>query len=70
MCSTQNLDFDMDKKLIDLLQATLEALEYLHDTGDTQVFDMYDAPVLIPAIRDTLQQLKEAQLSCQTLTHG
>jgi hypothetical protein len=37
-----------------LMQAILKAMENLHRTGDTQVFDMYDAPELIPALRDRL----------------
>ena len=37
-----------------LLKAVLEAMEDLHRTGDTQVFDMYAAPELIPALRQAL----------------
>lgn len=40
----------------ELMQAVLEAMESLHRTGDTQVFDMYAAPVLIPALRERLAQ--------------
>jgi len=37
-------------------QQALEALERLHRTGDTQVFDMFDAPVVIPALRTALAE--------------
>ena len=37
-----------------LMQAILEAMEDLHRTGDTQVFDLYAAPELIPALRERL----------------
>lgn len=49
----------MTDDIKELLTATLEALENLHRTGDTQVFDMYAAPVLIPAIRKALQLPEE-----------
>jgi hypothetical protein len=35
-------------------QQVLDALERLNRSGDTQVFDMYDAPVLIPLLRARL----------------
>ena len=38
----------------ELMQAVLEAMEDLHRTGDTQVFDLYAAPELIPALRERL----------------
>ena len=38
----------------ELMQAILEAMEDLHRTGDTQVFDLYAAPELIPALRERL----------------
>ena len=37
-----------------LMQAILEAMEHLHRTGDTQVFDLYAAPEIIPALRERL----------------
>jgi len=40
----------------ELMHEVLEALESLHRTGDTQVFDMCAAPVLIPALRERLAQ--------------
>ena len=40
-----------DKELFTMV---LESLENLNRTGDTQVFDMCDAPVLIPALRARL----------------
>jgi hypothetical protein len=40
----------------ELMQAILEAMEHLHRTGDTQVFDMYAAPEIIPALRERLAQ--------------
>jgi hypothetical protein len=38
----------------ELMQAILEAMEHLHRTGDTQVFDMYAAPEIILALRERL----------------
>ena len=40
----------------ELMQAVLEAMESLHRTGDTQVFDLCYAPELIPALRERLAQ--------------
>ena len=40
----------------ELMQEVLEAMESLHRTGDTQVFDMCAAPVLIPVLRERLAQ--------------
>jgi hypothetical protein len=40
----------------ELMQQALEAMEHLHRTGDTQVFDMYAAPEIIPALRERLAQ--------------
>ena len=34
----------------ELMQTALEAMEHLHRTGDTQVFDMYAAPEIITAL--------------------
>lgn len=40
----------------DLFEKVLEAMEHLHRTGDTQVFDMCYAPELIPALQERLSQ--------------
>ena len=40
----------------ELMQQALDALEDLHRTGDTQVFDMCHAPKLLPALRARLAQ--------------
>ena len=40
----------------ELFTMVLESLERLNRTGDTQVFDMFDAPVLIPALCARLAQ--------------
>jgi len=47
----------------ELMQEVLEAMESLHRTGDTQVFDMCAAPVLIPVLRERLAQ-PEQELVC------
>lgn len=38
----------------EVMQMALVALENLQETGDTQLFDMCIAPVLIPALREAL----------------
>lgn len=43
--------------IAELLKAVLEAMEDLHRTGDTQVFDLYAAPELIPAVKAAIEQL-------------
>ena len=40
----------------ELFEKALEAMEHLHRTGDTQVFDLCYAPELIPALRERLAQ--------------
>jgi len=40
----------------ELMQTALEAMEHLHRTGDTQLFDMYAAPEIITALRERLAQ--------------
>jgi DNA-directed RNA polymerase specialized sigma24 family protein len=40
----------------ELMQMALDAMEDLHRTGDTQVFDLCHAPELIPALRARLAQ--------------
>lgn len=42
--------------MIEILKASLQAMEHLHRTGDTQVFDLCYAPELIPAIRNVIEQ--------------
>jgi hypothetical protein len=39
---------------IEAMKQALEALEELHRTGDTQVFDMCYAPKVIPALRQAI----------------
>jgi hypothetical protein len=45
-------------------QQVLDALERLNRSGDTQVFDMYDAPVLIPLLRARLAQPEPEPVAC------
>jgi len=40
--------------MIEVMKQALEALEELHRTGDTQVFDMCYAPKVIPALRQAI----------------
>ncbi len=40
----------------ELFEKTLEAMEHLNRTGDTQVFDLCYAPELIPALKERLAQ--------------
>lgn len=40
----------------ELMQQALDAMEDLHRTGDTQVFDLCFAPELLPALRARLAQ--------------
>lgn len=40
----------------ELMEKVLEAMEHLHKTGDTQVFDLFYAPELIPALQERLAQ--------------
>lgn len=40
----------------ELFEKALKAMEHLHRTGDTQVFDLCYAPELIPALRERLAQ--------------
>jgi len=40
--------------MIEVMKQALEALEELHRTGDTQVFDMCYAPKVIPALRQVI----------------
>ena len=47
----------------ELMQTALEAMEHLHRTGDTQVFDMYAAPEIITALRERLAQPEQEPVS-------
>jgi hypothetical protein len=44
---------------IDAMKQALEALEELHHTGDTQVFDLCFAPKVIPALRLAIEQAEK-----------
>ena len=45
----------------EVMRLALIAMENIHKTGDTQVFDMYDAPEIIPALRAALAQPEQAE---------
>lgn len=47
------LPWSPDEKL---LRACLEAMEHIHRTGDTQVFDLCYAPELLPTLRARLEE--------------
>jgi len=44
---------------IEAMKQALEALEHLHRTGDTQVFDLCYAPKVIPALRQAIEQAEK-----------
>ena len=46
---------------IEAMKQALEALEELHRTGDTQVFDMCYAPKIIPALRQAIEQAEKQE---------
>jgi hypothetical protein len=46
---------------IEAMKQALEALEELHRTGDTQVFDMCYAPKVIPALRQAIEQAEKQE---------
>ena len=46
---------------IDAMKQALEALEELHRTGDTQVFDLCFAPKVIPALRLAIEQAEKQE---------
>ena len=46
---------------IEAMKQALEALEELHRTGDTQVFDMCYAPKVIPALRQAIEQTEKQE---------
>jgi hypothetical protein len=47
--------------MIEAMKQALEALEELHRTGDTQVFDMCYAPKVIPALRQAIEQAEKQE---------
>ena len=47
--------------MIEAMKQALEALEELHRTGDTQVFDMCYAPKIIPALRQAIEQAEKQE---------
>jgi len=46
---------------IDAMKQALEAMEELHRTGDTQVFDLCYAPKVIPALRLAIEQAERLE---------
>jgi hypothetical protein len=46
---------------IEAMKLALEALEELHRTGDTQVFDLCYAPKVIPALRTAIEQAEKQE---------
>ena len=44
-------------------EMALEAMESIHRTGDTQAFDMFAAPVVIPALRQALEQPEQSEVT-------
>jgi hypothetical protein len=46
---------------ITAMKQALEALEELHCTGDTQVFDLCYAPKVIPALRTAIEQAEKQE---------
>lgn len=54
----------------ELFMMVLESLERLNRTGDTQVFDMFDAPVLIPALRARLAQPEQEPVKDWVTSHN
>ena len=54
----------------ELMQEILEAMEHLHRTGDTQVFDLYAAPEIIPALRERLAQPEQEPVACLNKTQA
>jgi hypothetical protein len=47
--------------LIEAMKQALEALEELHRTGDTQVFDLCYAPKVIPALRTAIAEAEKQE---------
>ena len=54
----------------ELFTMVLESLERLNRTGDTQVFDMFDAPVLIPALCARLAQPEQEPVKDWVTSHN
>jgi len=54
----------------ELMQAILEAMEDLHRTGDTQVFDLYAAPEIIPALRERLSRPEQEPVAWVSAVTG
>ena len=52
---------------ITAMKQALEALEELHRTGDTQVFDMCYAPKVIPALRQAIEQAEKQEPRCAVI---
>jgi hypothetical protein len=48
---------------IETMKLALEALEHVHSTGDTQVFDMCYANKVIPALRAAIEQAERNQFN-------
>jgi hypothetical protein len=46
---------------IDAMKQALEALEEIHRTGDTQLFDLCYAPKVIPALRLAIEQAERQE---------
>jgi hypothetical protein len=44
---------------IDAMKQALEAMEEIHRTGDTQLFDLCYAPKVIPALRLAIEQAEK-----------
>jgi hypothetical protein len=53
--------------MIEAMKQALEALEELHRTGDTQVFDMCYAPKVIPALRQAIEQAEKQEPRCAVI---
>jgi hypothetical protein len=54
---------------IEAMKQALEALEELHRTGDTQVFDLCYAPKVIPALRTAIEQAEKQEPVAYTTGH-
>ena len=53
--------------MIEAMKQALGALEELHRTGDTQVFDMCYAPKVIPALRQAIEQAEKQEPRCAVI---
>ena len=51
----------MTEQQLAAMRQALEALEHIHKTGDTQVFDLCYANKVIPALRAAIEQAETAQ---------